>query len=90
MSININISPFLSPYADGRQIIEVNGSTVGQCLDHLVKQFPGVEQRLFDNNGKLHNYIDIYVNGRSAYPEELTKPIKSGDELYILFMVAGG
>ena len=90
MSIKINVSLFLHQYTDGREVVEVNGSTVGQCLDHLVKQFPGIKQWLFDNNGKLHSYITLYVNGRSTYPEELAKPVKSGDELNILFMVDGG
>ena len=90
MSIKINVSLFLHQYTNGREVVEVNGSTVGQCLDHLVKQFPGIKQWLFDNNGKLHSYITLYVNGRSAYPEELAKPVKSGDELNILFMVDGG
>ena len=90
MSIKINVSLFLHQYTNGREVVEVNGSTVGQCLDHLVKQFPSIEQWLFDNSGKLHSYIDVYVNGKSAYPEELVKPVKSGEELYILFMVDGG
>ena len=90
MSIKINVSPFLCQYTDDRQVVEVNGSTVGQCLDHLVKQFPGIKQWLFDNNGKFHSYITLYVNGRSAYPTELATPVKSGDELHILFMVDGG
>jgi adenylyltransferase/sulfurtransferase len=90
MSVKINVSPFLCQYTDDHQVVEVNGSTVGQCLDHLIKQFPSVKQWLFDNNGKLHNYMDVYVNGKSTYPEELTKPVKSGDELHILFMVGGG
>ena len=90
MSIKINVSLFLHQYTDGLEVVEVNGSTVGQCLDHLVKQFPGIKQWLFDNNGKLHSYITLYVNGKSTYPEELAKPVKSGDELNILFMVDGG
>jgi adenylyltransferase/sulfurtransferase len=90
MSIKINVSLFLHQYTNGLEVVEVNGSTVGQCLDHLVKQFPGIKQWLFDNNGKLHSYITLYVNGKSTYPEELAKPVKSGDELNILFMVDGG
>lgn len=90
MSVKVDVSPFLRQYTDGRQVVEVDGSTVGQCLDHLVKQFPNIKKWLFNNDGKLHNYIDVYVNGKSSYPEELTKPVRPGEELYILFMVAGG
>ena len=71
-------------------LINVTGSTVGQCLDDLTKQYPGIKPGLFENNGKLHSYIDIYVNGESAYPEMLAKPVKNGDKLHIIFLIGGG
>lgn len=90
MSIKINVSSFLDQYTNGERVVQVNGSTVGQCLSHLVKRFPSTKSRLFDNNGKLQSYVHIYVNGESSYPEELAKPVKSGDELYVVFLVDGG
>ena len=90
MSIKINIHPGLHHFTNDQDVAEVNGSTVGQCLDHLVKQFPGIEKGLFDKNGKLLNYVDIYVNLESAFPEELAKPVKDGDELHIIVIIAGG
>ena len=90
MGIKVHINPVLSQYTNNQSIAEVNGDTVGQCLDHLVKQFPGIKKALFDKNGKLLNYVDIYVNKESAYPEELAKPVEDGDELHIVFTVAGG
>jgi hypothetical protein len=38
----------------------------------------------------LLNYVDIYVNQDSSYPEELAKPVKDGDRLSIALMIAGG
>jgi len=38
----------------------------------------------------LLNYVDIYVNQESSYPEELAKPVKDGDELHITMIIAGG
>ena len=48
------------------------------------------KQALFDKSGRLHRYLDVYVNGESAYPEELVKPVKDGDNLQIVMIVAGG
>ena len=90
MSIKINFSHFFHQYTNGQEVVEVKGNTVGQCVTHLVKQFPNIEQSLFSNDGKLHGYINIYVNGENSYPERLAKPVKSGDELCILFIVDGG
>lgn len=88
--MKINISPILYQYTSDRSTAEVDGDTVGQCLDHLVEQFPGIEKALFDKNGKLLNYVDIYVNEESAYPEELAKLVEAGDELHIVLTIAGG
>lgn len=90
MSIKININPIFYQYTNNLSVAEVNGDTVGQCLDHLGEQFPGIGQALFDKNGKLLNFVDIYVNGESTYPEELDKQVREGDELYIVITIAGG
>lgn len=90
MSIEIKITPAFLRFTNNQRSAEVTGSTVGECLDHLVKQFPDLKQALFDRKGKLQRYLDIYVNGASAYPEELTKPVKDGDKLHIVMVIAGG
>ena len=90
MSIKIEIPSYLQPYTNNMEVVEVNGSTVGGCLNHLVKQFPGIEKMLFAKNGKLFGYVAIYVNGEDAYPEELAKPVKDGDKLHIILEIGGG
>jgi len=90
MGVKIYIHPNWQHLTNGMEVVEVKGSTVGQCLDHLVKQFPVIKEWLFGKDGKLLNYIDIYVNLESAFPEELAKPVKDGDELYIIFLFGGG
>ena len=90
MSVKINIHPLLSHFTNDQDIVEVNGSTVGQCLEQLVAQFPDIKQGLFAKDGKLFNYVDIYVNEESAYPEELAKPVNDGDEIHLVLMLAGG
>ncbi len=90
MGIKIDIHPTLHQFTNGQAVAEVNGDTVGQCLDDLVKQFPSIEKILFDKKGKLLSYVDIYVNLESSYPEELAKPVKDGDELHITLVIAGG
>ncbi len=54
----------------------------------MIEQFPNL--KLFDTDGKLLAYLDVYVNGESAYPEGLKKPVKDEDELSIILMIGGG
>jgi len=90
MSVKISVPLGWQRFTHEKEVAEVNGSTVGECLNHLAKQFPGIEGEFLDEDGKVLPYVDIYVNGKSSYPEELAKPVKDGDELYILRAVAGG
>ena len=90
MNIKINIPTLWLKYTNNQRVVEVNGGTVGKCLNHLVKQFPGLKQEVFDDNGTLQSYVDIYVNEKNAYPELLAKPVGDGDVLDIVFAFHGG
>ncbi|NNG01733.1 MAG: ThiS family protein, partial [Desulfobacteraceae bacterium] len=56
----------------------------------LIELFPRIKGALFDRNGRLKKQIDIYLNSESAYPDELKKKVKPGDEIHITVMLAGG
>jgi len=90
MNVRISIHPGLHQLTDEWATVEVQGNTVGQCLGDLVKQFPEIKQRLFDKDGKFLGHVDICVNLKSSYSEELAKPVKDRDELYIIPIFAGG
>ena len=90
MGVKVNIHKTHRTYTDGLEVVEVVGRTVGDCLKDLVKQYPGMKEGLFDKKGKLLNVVEVYVNNESAYPEELAKSVKNGDEIQIILMLAGG
>ena len=90
MSVKINIHPALSYLTNNQDVVEVSGKTVGQCLEQLVTRYPELKGWLFGKNGKLSNVVEIYVNLKSSYPEELAKPVKDGDELSIILVISGG
>ena len=90
MSIKINVRPGMQQLTDNQDTVEVSGKTVGECINQLIGQFPAVRDQLLDKDGGILNYIDVYVNGKSSYPEELVKQVKDGDELHILMEVSGG
>ena len=90
MSINVSIHRTHRQFTDGLDTVEVEGNSVGNCLDDLIRQFPDMGNALFDKKGKLLNAIEIYINLKSAYPDELVKPVKDGDDIHITLMLAGG
>ncbi len=90
MGIKVNLHSAHRQHTGGREIVEVEGSTVGECLESLVGAHPGMREALFDDGGRLRNSIEIYLNLESTYPEELQKPTRDGDEIHIAVMLAGG
>ncbi len=90
MSIKIHIHVTHRRHTNGEKTIEVEGDTVEKALNNFVSQYPGMKKELFDKNGKLLHYIEIYLNKVSAYPGELEKPLKDGDEIQIITFLAGG
>jgi len=90
VSATVNIHKTHRQYTDGLSVVEVEGNTVGQCLDYLVKRYPALREVLFEKKEKLRNTIEIYVNLKSAYPDELAKPVRDGDEIHVTVMLAGG
>ena len=90
MSIKIHIPSFLQSSTNGVVIAEVNGSTVGECLNHLFEQFPATKTWVLSEKGEWFVDVIIALNGKSAYPEQLAKPVKHGDEIQIILLVDGG
>ncbi|MBW2368849.1 MAG: MoaD/ThiS family protein [Deltaproteobacteria bacterium] len=90
MSITLSIHKTHRQYTQGKAAVQVDGDTVGECLDAMITEFPGMQDALFAGNGKLKNQIEIYLNMESTYPDELKKKVQSGDEISIIVMLAGG
>ena len=90
MSVTIKVYAILDKYTNREQVIVVDGSTVGQCLARLVEKYPTMKQALFDKNGKLLSYINVYVNRKRPYPELLDKPAKDGDNILLAVAIGGG
>jgi len=90
LSIKVNIHKTHRQFTNGLDIVEVEGNTVGNCLDNLVRQYPGMGKALFDKKGKLLRVIEVYINSKSAYPNELAKQVKDGDNVHITLLLAGG
>ena len=90
MSVKIHIPSYLQPYTADTEVVEVNGSTVNECLSDLIKLFPDMERMVFAKDGTLLAYASIYVGDEFTYTGELARPVKDGEELHILHIIGGG
>ncbi len=90
MPVNVHIHKTHRQFTSGLEVVTVTGETVGECLIQLIRQFPGMEKALFARKDKLQNNVEIFLNSATAYPNELIKPVKDGDEIHLVVMLAGG
>ncbi|MGQ9646282.1 MAG: MoaD/ThiS family protein [Thermodesulfobacteriota bacterium] len=90
MPVKIHIHLTHRQFTNGQDAVIVEGNTVGECLNELVKEYPGMEKALFARKDKLLNVVEVFVNNATAYPNELAKPVKDGDEITLIVMLAGG
>ncbi len=91
MSIKVSIGPLLQEYTDIPGTLEANGSTVGQCLDDLIRQYPESKSWLFDEGGLLRVVVSINnVETVTLDKEGLDRILRVDDELQIYAVVSGG
>ena len=91
MSVLIRIPTPLRRMTNGKGQVELESGTLSQLVDQLEASFPGIKARLVAENGDLHYYVNIYVNGEDVhFLQGLETSTKSGDEISIVPAVAGG
>lgn len=91
MSIKILIPTALRQYSQNQDTVDLAGQNVGELLQNLTKEFPDLAKHLFSEDGKLRNFVNVYVNDDDIrYLEQNYTKVKSGDVISIVPSVAGG
>jgi len=91
MPNTIHIPTPLRPFTDKQESVDVNGGTVGELLADLTKKYEGLRKHLYADDGRLRNFVNIYLNDEDIrYLQKEKTPVKPGDSLSIVPSVAGG
>jgi molybdopterin/thiamine biosynthesis adenylyltransferase/rhodanese-related sulfurtransferase/molybdopterin converting factor small subunit len=91
MPVNILIPTALRNYAGGSDSVAVEASNVGDALDALTAKFPDLKRHLFNDEGQLRHFVNIYVNDEDIrYSEKQATALKEGDAVSIVPSIAGG
>jgi molybdopterin synthase sulfur carrier subunit len=89
--VEIRLPTVLRPQAGGRSTVEIEGSTIGEVLNKLVEENPGMKGQVLTDDGKLHRFVNVYLNDDDVrYLNQLDTKVSSGDRISILPAVAGG
>ena len=91
MPVSVRLPTILRTHAAGQSTVQAEGGTVGDVVDDLVRQFPGMAAHLKAPDGGLHRFVNVYVNDDDVrYMDKLDTKVGDGDQISILPAVAGG
>ena len=91
MAIKVRIPTPLRKLTNNEEIVEVAAGTVGLALQELQTRYPGIKERLLDDNGAVRRFVNVYVNEEDIrFLQNQQTPVKSGDEISIIPAIAGG
>jgi molybdopterin synthase sulfur carrier subunit len=91
MSVRVRIPTPLRRFTVGAEEVGANGSSIAGVVEDLEQKFPGIKERLCDEQGRVRRFVNIYVNGDDIrFLNSLDTPVKDGDEVSIVPAIAGG
>ncbi len=91
MRISIRVPTQLRTLTGGAGEVAVDGSTVGEALKALDAAHPGFAGRLFDDNGQLRRFVNVFLADEDVrFLDGLNTPVTDGQTLSIVPAVAGG
>src|SRR5499426_1291527 len=91
MATRILIPMPLRPYTDKKDAVEAEGKTVGELLANLTEKHGGLKGHLYNEQGKLRSFVNVYVNDEDIrYLQKEQTPVSPGDTISIIPSVAGG
>ena len=91
MAIEVRIPTILRTHTGGSKTVEGSGDTLAALVDDLDAKHPGLKNRLVTEEGKLHRFVNVYVNDEDVrFSGGLEAPTADGDVVVVLPAVAGG
>jgi molybdopterin synthase sulfur carrier subunit len=91
MSQKVRIPTPLRKLTNNEEIVVVNAPTIGEAIVELQSRFPGIQERLMDEQGEVRRFINVYLNEEDIrFLQNKQTALKDGDEISIIPAIAGG
>ncbi len=91
MAVKVRIPTPLRKLTGGADEVSVEGSTVAEVIEDLEKNYPGIRERICEEDGRLRRFVNLYVNDEDIrFKDNMNTALKDGDELSIVPAIAGG
>ena len=91
MSATVRIPTILRTFTSGAGEVPTEGATLREVLDNLETGFPGIRDRILDEQGALRRFVNVYVGDDDVrFIGGLEAEIPDGARISIIPAVAGG
>lgn len=91
MAVTVRIPTPLQRLTNGQAEVQCQGTTVVTLLADLERSYPGIKERICDQEGKLRRFVNIFVNEEDIrFMQGDQTAVKDGDEVSIIPAIAGG
>ena len=81
----------LRQYTEKKESVDASGSTAGEVLAALTTQYPDLRKQLYNDEGKLRSFVNVYVNDEDIrYMQRDGTPVQENDTVTIVPSIAGG
>ena len=91
MAVTVRIPTPLQRLTNGQVEVQCAGKTVTELLNDLERRYPGIKERICDEQGKLRRFVNIFVNEEDIrFAQGDQTAVKDGDEVSIIPAIAGG
>ncbi len=91
MAVKVRIPSPLLKLTNNQGEVSADGNNVKEIFDDLEKNYPGIKERVYDEEGQLRRFINIYINEEDIrFVDGESSSVKDGDEMSIIPAIAGG
>ena len=91
MSIQVRIPAPLRKLTKDEEVVAAEGGTIAEILTNLDGAYPGLIERICDEQGNVRRFVNIFVNDEDIrFLQEKATAVKAGDEISIVPAIAGG
>lgn len=91
INVAVHLPSLLRNCTEGRGEVEIEASTLEECVVALVAQYPLLAVHLFDEERRLRGHVNLFHNDTNVkWLDDWGVPMRSGDTLTILQAVSGG
>jgi len=91
MAVTVRIPTPLRKFTDDNETVDAEGATVQEAINSLQAQYPGLKERLCNEDGSLRRFVNVFLNDEDIrFQDGPDTKLSEGDELSIIPAIAGG